>query len=211
MAQTVQPTSHALVGLTGGIGAGKSTVAAIIRGLHPVLDSDSMAADIIDTDPEIRSRLTEAFGRKIWLTTGGLDRSTFADLVFNDPAALRRLNTIVHPPTLRRIEQEAAVLAAAGHEIIFVESAILFEEKLTDRFDIIVTVLADPELAVRRVTAARAQSESQVRQRMARQMDDKVKAGQSDFVIHNNGTIEELTSRVMFVVSMIRRLCSIPL
>ena len=134
-----------LIGLTGSIGAGKSTVAAIIEKQFPVLNTDRIARDIMEQDDAVRDALTEEFGIQAYLSDGSLNRTFIAELVFEDEKKLSTVNGIVHPPTVLEVRRRAAEHHAEGHRLVFVESALIYEAGLDGEFDYIVAVISDME------------------------------------------------------------------
>jgi dephospho-CoA kinase len=198
--------SALLIGLTGGIGSGKSTVAAYIERRYPVLYSDRIARQCMQDDEQVRNELQQAFGVQVYLSDGSLDRNWLAEVVFADHRKLERLNAIVHPPTHRRILEEAKRLFADGAVMVFVESALLFEAELQNDFDYIVSVLADPEAAVERLMTRDSGSADAVRARMRHQLPPEEKAALADFTIRNNGTIDEALKATDIVLAMLSTL-----
>lgn len=194
-----------LVGITGGFGAGKSAVASIIRARHPVLDSDEMARALVENDREVGERLRGVFGTGIFDEHGVLLRKTLASLAFADAKKLAALNAIVHPKVLARMEELAAEYAAKGHRLLFVESALIYEARIEDRFDHVIAVLADTDAVLARADTSRY-TESDIRNRIARQLPAEEKAGRADFTIRNNGSIDELTRSAMFILTVLEAL-----
>ena len=121
------------IGLTGGIGSGKSTIAKIIETLgYPVYISDSKASELINRDEEIKRHLTELFGKDIYQPDGNLDKKRLATIIFNDKEAIKQVNGIVHPAVTRDFMEWCS---AQRRPLLFFESAILFEAKLENLFD----------------------------------------------------------------------------
>lgn len=169
------------VGLTGGIGSGKTTVAHIFRQMgFPVYIADREAARLMHSNGRIRRQLIELFGTEIYTPTGELDRKGFANLIFNNPEALAAVNAVVHPEVMNDFmnwcEQQTAPFA------IF-ESAILFEAGLDRVFDYIICVTAPMNTRIKRVMVRDKVSEEKVRERMKNQEADEIKCKKSDFII----------------------------
>jgi dephospho-CoA kinase len=203
-------TDARLVGITGGFGAGKSTVSRIIAERYPVLDSDAIARDLMEGDEAVRAALRARFGDEVFTGDGTLRRAMLAERVFRDASLLAALNAIVHPPTVERIHNEAAAKAAEGHGIGFVESALLFEAELDEQFDYIIAVVAAPDTVLQRAAAAGRFSETDARARLSRQMDPDEKAALADFAIHNDGDAALLRDRVLFILRLVEALCRRP-
>lgn len=200
-----------VIGITGGIGTGKSSVSALLRERGwTVYASDDTAKEIMDTDPEVRQRIAAALGPQVLTPTGELDRKVMAGLVFGETPEHRKrleaLNAIIHPLVLERHMEELTRHGEEGTPIVAIESALLFEVGLEDGFDYVVVVDADPEECVRRVTSSRGLTPDQVRARMAEQMPMSEKRADADFVIENNGTHEALSKTVNALATILESL-----
>ncbi len=203
---TTQPQAPLLIGLTGSIGAGKSTVADLIRDEYPVLDTDRIARDIMVSDEAVRSALTERFGVQTYLSDGTLDRQFLASLVFDDTAKLRALNAIVHPPTMERVMKLASDLHAEGKRLVFVESAIIFEVGIEDAFDYTVSVVAETERTITRIMERDGSTRDAVLSRLRHQLPPEEKSGLADFTIRNNGDLDALKRATASIVLILSRL-----
>lgn len=172
------------IGLTGGIGSGKSTIARILECLgYPVYVSDREASRLMNNHPGIRKEITEAFGHSLYDAEGQLSKPAMARLIFNDPGALKTVNRIVHP---RVIEDFSNWCRQQHSELVFFESAILFEAGLNHYFDAVVCVTAPEELRLQRVMTRDRVPAEKVLERMRNQADEKEKCRQADYVIHND-------------------------
>jgi dephospho-CoA kinase len=197
-----------LIGLTGSIGAGKSTVAGIIREQYPVLDTDRIARDIMESDDVVRNSLTECFGSSVFHTDGTLDSQFLASVVFADAKQLGMLNEIVHPPTILRVREAAVALHAEGSRLVFVESALVFEAGIEEEFDYTVAVISDPELSLERIMQRDGIDRESAMLRLQRQLPPEEKARLADFTIRNNSGLEELrraTGIILLIVSRLGR------
>lgn len=171
------------VGLTGGIGSGKSTVARIFSLLGvPVYDADAVSKELYHTDAALKASMIETFGPDIY-SEGGLDRARLAALVFGDEAALARLNALVHPPTIRHAERW---MQAQMGPYLIKEAALLFESGSVAAMDYVIGVSAPEALRIRRVMQREGFTEAQVLQRMARQWDEEEKLGRCHFILRND-------------------------
>ncbi|MDR0765989.1 MAG: dephospho-CoA kinase [Odoribacteraceae bacterium] len=183
------------IGLTGGIGSGKTTVARMIRERgYPVYDSDAAAARIVNEDKAVARALADAFGEGIRDANGMLDRPRLATRVFNDPTALARVNGIVHPAVVRDFN---AWCDTRREALLFLESAILFESGLAGMFDAVITVVADEETRVERVMRRDGVSREKVMERARHQAGGN--PALSRFVIYNNpgDALAEQVSRII--------------
>ena len=172
------------IGITGGIGAGKSTVAGIFKVLGvPVFDADATAKNILNTDPILREQIAAAFGSETY-KNGLLDKKYLATLVFNNPDQLAKLNALVHPATIAAADKWAS--SFADRPYIIKEAALLFEAGTYVGLDYIIGVTAPVELRIARVMARDQVSREEVLSRMQHQLDDTEKMKRCDFVIDNN-------------------------
>jgi dephospho-CoA kinase len=184
-----------MVGLTGGIGSGKSAVAARMVELGAVLiDADLLARDAVAPGTPGLAEVVAAFGAELLTGTGELDRAAMARVVFSDPDARRRLEAIVHPRV--RAATEARVAAAPADAIVVNELPLLVEAGLAGAYDLIVVVLAGVDLRVARLVRDRGMAETEVRARIAAQATDEQRRAVADVVITNDGSLAELRSTV---------------
>mgnify|MGYP003624316372 CR=1 FL=1 len=173
------------IGLTGGIGSGKSLVADFFKLLGiPVYISDVEAKKLMRTNSFIRESLIEAFGGKVYSDLGELNRSVLAKIIFNNGDALKKVNSIVHPQV--RLHYQEWLLKQTGVPYVLQESAILFDTGLYKNFDKIITVTADKEIRLKRVVERDSCSRESVLERMDKQISEQEKIEKSDFVIYNN-------------------------
>lgn len=191
----------AVVGLTGGIASGKSTVAARMaeRGV-PVVDADRIAREVVLPGSPVLARIVEVFGDEVLLADGSLDRPRLGARVFADPEALARLNALTHPAILARVASRLAELQKAGHRWAVYEAALVLENGLAPGLDALVSVVADPETQVRRLMARNDLTEEDARRRLAAQTDNATRRARSDVVIENDGSLEDLRRRTDEVV-----------
>ncbi|WP_433559141.1 dephospho-CoA kinase [Pseudonocardia xinjiangensis] len=174
------------VGLTGGIGSGKSTVARRLaqRGAV-VVDSDAIAREVVAPATAGLAEIVTAFGDGVLTEEGALDRAALAALVFQDPAARERLNAIVHPRVRQRSEE---LIAAAPPDAVVVQDVpLLVEGRMAPLFPLVVVVHADAEERVRRLVGQRGMPESDARARIASQADDAARRAAADVWLDNSG------------------------
>lgn len=171
-----------ILGLTGGIGSGKTTVAALFHELGvPVYNADDEAKKLMNESPKIRTQLIELFGANAY-NDGLLNRSYIAQLVFKDKEKLSALNQVVHPEVAAHY---AAWLSNQTHPYVLKEVAILFELEAEDQFDFILTVTAPKQIRLERVMQRDNKSVDEVLSIMNNQWDEEKKIQKSDFVIQN--------------------------
>ena len=184
-----------LIGLTGGIGSGKSTVSAAFaeRGAV-VIDADAIVHELQAPGQPVLAAMVERFGPEILDDDGALRRQAVADIVFNDPAALADLGMIVHPAVHAEIEARLAAEAATDH-VVVLDVPLLVESGRSDMAALVV-VDVDPELAIARLVAHRGFSEADARARVARQASRDERRARADLVLDNSGTLEQLLAQV---------------
>jgi dephospho-CoA kinase len=171
------------IGLTGGIGSGKSTVSNIFRILGiPVFDADSAARKLMEEDPALRKGLIHLFGPAAF-DNDRLDRKYIAHIVFNDPYRLEQLNALVHPVTIAAAEKWADAQPTA---YTIKEAALFFEAGSTTGLDYIIGVYAPRHVRINRVMKRDGVSREEVLSRMNRQINEEIKMRLCDFVILND-------------------------
>ncbi len=176
------------VGLTGGIGSGKSTVAQIFEVLGiPVSYADEEAKRLMNEDPELRQQIIGHFGPEAYTPdTGTLNRPWMAAQVFSDPARLETLNSLVHPATIRSGQQW--MQSMAGHAPYAIrEAALIFETRSAGHLDFIIGVYAPLSLRIHRTIQRDHLTREKVLQRMCNQIEEEIKMQLCDTVIHNDG------------------------
>jgi dephospho-CoA kinase len=187
------------VGLTGGIGSGKSTASARLAELGAVvLDADKAARAVVEPGTPGLAAVTAAFGAGVLATDGSLDRAKLASIVFADEAALAKLNAITHPLIHEYIQAaEEAALAADGDDVVLVHDvALLAEWGRAKEFDLVIVVDVPPETQLERLATQRGMPEDQARARMAAQAARDQRLAIADIVIDNSGTRADLDHRV---------------
>jgi dephospho-CoA kinase len=192
------------VGVTGGIGAGKSTVASLLgaRGAV-VLDADAFARDAVAPGTPGLASVVQRFGAGVLDADGSLDRRRLGEIVFADDAARRDLEAIVHPDVARRMA-EGIRRHEAGDRIVVIDSPLLLESGRRDVVDVLVVVVAPEDARVERVVRAQGISPAEVRARMATQMPAEQAATEADAVVPNDGSREQLEHAVDVLWSELR-------
>jgi dephospho-CoA kinase len=184
------------IGLTGGIGSGKSTVAARLVELGAVLiDSDLLAREVVSVGTPGLARVVERFGAEVLGPDGSLDRPRLGRLVFGDPAALADLNAIVHPLVRARSEALTLEAAAGGAAAVVQDVPLLVENKLAAGYDKVLVVEAPLSLRLERL-AGRGMDSETARARIAAQASDEERRAVADIVLDNSGSVEELRAQV---------------
>jgi dephospho-CoA kinase len=172
-----------MVGLTGGIGSGKSVVAKIFTTLGiPVFNADEAAKHIMQNNPEMKAKLIEQFGSSIY-DASGLQKEKLAAIVFNDPFQLQLLNAIVHPMTIQAAKDWAEKQTSP---YVIKEAALIFESAAADGLFKVIGVTAPMPIRIQRVMQRDGVSKEQVELRMQHQISDTIKMRLCDYVIENN-------------------------
>lgn len=193
-------------GLTGGIGTGKSTVAALLEEYGiPVVSADELSRVVVARGSEGLRSVVDRFGPEILTEHKELDRGKMAELVFSDPSQRHELEAILHPLIRERFEQVLDALEKAGHEVAIYEVPLLFEKNLQYEMKATVLVTADEAVRIHRVIARDHTTEAAVRARIATQMDESLKRRKADYVIENNGSLDDLRREVEFLLGRFLR------
>jgi dephospho-CoA kinase len=173
-----------IIGITGGIGSGKSTLSERLREIgYSVYDSDLEARRLQNEHPEIQDQLIELFGEDIY-NDQGLNRPVLAKLVFGKPELLAKLNAIVHPVV--HTDFMNWIQSHSAENLLFMESAILFESGFNKMVDKVIVMTASEDIRIARVMKRDKVTEEQVKARMSHQMADDKKIANANFVIHSD-------------------------
>jgi dephospho-CoA kinase len=187
-----------LVGLTGGIATGKSTVTAMLASPSVrVVDADALAREVVEPGTPALAQIVAEFGREVLQAEGRLDRARLGEIVFPDPVKRKRLEAITHPAIRARFEKIMADLERAGWDGILIwDAALLVESGGNKKMDRLVVVTTDAATQLRRLMGRDGVSEEAARVRTASQMPLAVKARYADYVIDNSGTPQQTEARV---------------
>ncbi|MGH2736795.1 MAG: dephospho-CoA kinase [Actinomycetota bacterium] len=183
-----------LVGLTGGIGAGKSTFAALLaeRGAQ-IIDADQLGRDALRPDEPAWHSVVSQFGEEVLLPGSmEIDRKRLASIVFNNSNRLAALNAIVHPVILHGIADHIDRLRATD-EVVVLDAALILELGLDDNLDVMVAVVSERSLRTERLTRDRSMTVGDADARMASQLDPAEVVRRSDIVVRNDGSLEDLS------------------
>jgi dephospho-CoA kinase len=192
------------VALTGGVGAGKSEVLRFWgRAGVPVVGADELSREVVEPGSEGLREVRRAFGDDVLASDGGLDRARLRARVFQDEAARRRLEQILHPRIAELRAQWIRARAAEGHRVVVSEVPLLFEAKLEADFGAVVVVDAPPLERLRRLLDTRGLAEAEALRIMAAQMDPAEKRRRADYVIENDGSLDRLEARAVEVLALL--------
>ena len=185
-----------LVGLTGGIGSGKSTVARMLEARGAVVfDADLLAREVVEPGTPGHAAVTERFGANVLAPGGELDREALASIVFADPAARRDLEAIVHPEVRRRFAEGSEAYRDTDR-VVVLSAPLLVETGMYSAFDVLVVVSASADAQIERLMRDRGMSEDSVRSRIDAQATPEARAEVADVMVENDGSVEELEARV---------------
>lgn len=186
------------IGVTGGIGSGKTTVTKLLAELGaPIIDADKVGHSIYAPDGPAYPDMVSAFGKGILADDGTIDRKKLGPIVFGDPAALKRLNSIVHPKMFDRMKQMVDQLRGEGErKPIVIEAAVLIEANWQPLFDEIWLVIASKDRVIERVELERGLKPEQTEARIRAQLSDDARRTHATEVIINDGTIADLRVKV---------------
>jgi len=182
--------------LTGGIASGKSTVARLLVDRGAVLiDADELAREVVEPGTPAWSKIVEHFGSGVLLSDRRIDRASLGEIVFNDRSKLALLNEITHPEVMRRIADRLEELKETDH-IVVVDVPLLAEVGAGDMFEMILVVTAPEDAQVERMRSMRGMKDEAARARIAAQLPTEEKETLADWLITNDGTLEQLEQEV---------------
>lgn len=194
-----------IVGLTGGIATGKTTVSNILRQAGiPVIDADQVARQVQTPDSVGLTRIVKVFGPKVLLPTGELNRPALAKIVFNDKEALKKLNEILQPLIYDAIFAQADTLKKQEIPLVVLDVPLLFEQHYDEDCDYVVVVYTDPQTQLKRLMARGHCSKEEAQARIAAQMPLSEKEARADFKINNNGDQVAFQKQVASLINQLK-------
>jgi dephospho-CoA kinase len=184
-----------LIGLTGGIGSGKSAVSARLRSHGAIIiDADQLARDVVAPGTDGLAEVVATFGPEVLGPDGGLDRPALGRIVFGDPAKRRALEAIIHPRVRARTAE--MITSAAPGSVVVNDVPLLVESGLAEGFDLVLVVQAAESVRIDRLVRDRGMPEAEARARIGAQAGDEQRRAVADVVIENDGTLAALNARV---------------
>ena len=186
-----------IIGLTGGIGSGKSTVAQFLKALGAVvMDLDKVGHDVLIKGSGAYKQVLREFGKDILSASGEIDRARLGKIVFNNPDALKRLNKIVHPAIDKTIEKEIEEYRRKGIKVVFLEAAAMLEADKARQVDEIWVTTAPESTVLKRIKDRSGYTEEEAKPRIHAQLTNKERIKKANVVIDTDCTLEELKARV---------------
>ena len=190
-----------IIGLTGGIASGKSTVSNMIKEIEiPVVDADVIAREVVQKGEEAYEQIVHYFGTEILNVDASLDRKKLGAIVFNNEEKRLALNEIVHPAIRKKMLEKIEFYKQAGQKTIVLDIPLLFESKLTYMVDKIILVYVDQEIQKDRLKKRDQFSDEEAKARIASQMPLTEKIDFADEIIHNHGLKEETKQQLMAIL-----------
>ena len=194
-----------LVGLTGGIASGKSTVAEILkRQGAAIINADVLAREVVEPDRQAWTEIVNTFGTAVLQPDRALDRQKLRAIIFDDPAARKKIESIIHPQVRALAEQRIREHAAAGYAVIVYEVPLLFEGNLQEWLRPVILVACDVDTQRKRLQSRDNLSAVQAQKHIEAQMSLEEKRRLADYVIENNGSLEDLERQVQAVLEKIK-------
>lgn len=189
------------VGITGGIGSGKSVFCNALKEKgYTVISADKIASEILENDPDVKELIITEFGAGSYVNNKP-DRKYLAAKVFSDPGNVELINAILHPPTIEKIESRMKS-ELQKLNIIFVEAALIYEAGMEEIFDYVVLITAEEEIRRKR-KAAQGITEEDFNRRLEHQIPDTEKSKLADFIFINNGDIKDLSKKADLLLKLI--------
>ena len=180
-----------IIGLTGSIASGKSTVSNMLKEMgYPIIDADLVARIVVEKGTNALQKITEVFGEGILTPDGELNRPKLGEIIFSSPAQRKQLNDIMHPAIRAEMMRQKEDMIQAGHPVIIMDIPLLFESKLQSYVDKIIVVTVSEETQLKRLMARNNYSMEEAKARIHSQLPLSIKEKGADAVIYNNSSLE---------------------
>ncbi|MDC3412612.1 dephospho-CoA kinase [Aquibacillus sp. 3ASR75-11] len=191
-----------VIGLTGGIASGKSTIANMFKEKQiPVIDADVLSREVVEPGQKAYQKIVKAFGDDILYQDRTIDRKKLGNVIFSNEEAREKLNSIVHPAVRERMLEKKNAFVKMGEKVIVLDIPLLFESNLPHYVDKTLVVSVDEEVQLTRLMERNQLSKQEALQRIHAQLPLKEKAKRADAVIHNNGTIIQSQAQLNDILS----------
>lgn len=192
-----QDDTFVIVGLTGGIASGKSTVAQMLAELGArIIDADVIAREIVEPGEPAWKEIRVVFGEEVFRDDDSLDREALGNVVFGDPEARRKLESLTHPRIAQRMMERAQQIRAQGHHWVIYDAALIVENGIHEWLDSLIVVAADRRVQLERVIERDTMSPEAALRRLNAQMPLEAKIAVADYVIDNNGSLDKTREQV---------------
>jgi dephospho-CoA kinase len=193
------------IAVTGSIGSGKTSFCRMIEEKgYPVIRADDISKEILGSDKKVRVEVEKVFGKESFINDQ-INKKFLAEKIFNDPENVLKINSILHPHVIKKIDLLMNE-SLTKNDLIFAEAALIYEASMEDMFDYVVLITANEKIRKKRKVEAGVLSEKDFIKRNANQIPDEEKKKTADFVFENNGTVVEFGSKVDFLISILNGL-----
>ncbi|MFD1737132.1 dephospho-CoA kinase [Bacillus salitolerans] len=193
--------SSVIIGLTGGIASGKSTVSSMFKNMEiPVVDADIIARQVVEPSEKAYLEIIQTFGEGILREDKTINRDALGAIVFNNKEKREKLNSIVHPAVRNRMIEQKSDYIQQGKKAVVLDIPLLFESKLTHLVDKTILVYVDPDVQLERLVIRNQYTEAEAVARVNSQMPLSEKKPLADVIINNNGTIEETKQQLINIL-----------
>lgn len=190
-----------IIGITGSIASGKSTVSNMIKELgFTVIDADIVARQVVEPGEEAYEKIVETFGSEILFPNGMINRSKLGEIIFTNEERRKQLNAIVHPAVRKRMNNDKEEAVKQGEKAVFLDIPLLFESKLTNMVDKVIVVYVDEKIQLERLMKRNDLSKEEALNRIQSQLSIEEKKKLADAFIDNRGTIEETKKQLMIIL-----------
>lgn len=191
-----------IIGLTGSIASGKSTVSNMLKVLgYPIIDADIVARIVVEKGTETLETITEVFGQEVIAEDGSLNREKLGGIIFSDPSKRKTLNDIIHPAIRAEMLRQKEQLLNEGYPTIIMDIPLLFESKLQSYVEKILVVTVTEEMQLERLMARNNFTLEEAKARIQSQLPLSIKEKEADAVIYNNGTLESTEQQLKKILS----------
>lgn len=195
------------VGITGGIGSGKSTVAKIfINSGYQVFFADDISKNLLAEDPYIRKKIISQFGSQSYINDKP-NKSFLRDKIFSDREKLKKINSILHPPTIELLTKQMDDELKSS-ELVFAEAALIYESNIESLFDFVIFVESPQEEKIKRIQLRDGLDKKSIEGIIENQIPDDIKKSHADFTIINDSSLEMLESRTKFILTILKSICT---
>lgn len=191
-----------IIGLTGSIASGKSTVSNMLKALgYPIIDADIVARVVVEQGTKTLKMITEVFGQEVIAEDGSLNRGKLGEIIFSSPSKRKQLNDIIHPAIRAEMLRQKEQLLKDGHPTIIMDIPLLFESKLQSYVEKILVVTVTEEMQLERLMARNNFTLEEAKARIQSQLPLSIKEKEADAVIYNNGTLESTEQQLRKILS----------